>query len=226
MRRNIQYGVQFVGYSAELVVLTAGVTVHYGTLDFVSGSIQYGVQFVGYSAEFVVLKAGVTVHYGTLDFVSGSMILKASEGWITVPKLDDLGKAVRSLPRRADQLRELVKQKALETNDQFIEFEDKADIHIKHGADVDVFCSELAERFVEIKRLLKQAEKLGRTITRRPYSEYIDEIARTGIARVEVHGFGLFVGGKLSFYPKRRTALVKEESPNQYLIQELDPTST
>jgi hypothetical protein len=192
-------------------------------------NIQYGVRFVGYSARFVVLKDVAEVDYGMLDFVSGSVVLKANQGWITVPKLNDLGKAIASLPTRADRLKELVKQEAVETKGPVIEFEaDKADIYIyiKHGADVDVFCSELAERFAEIKGFLKQAEKFGRTIKRRPYSEYIDEIERTGIARVEGHGFGLFVGGKLSFYPEPRTALVKAESPNQYRIQELDPTST
>ena len=43
----------------------------------------------------------------------------------------------------------------------------------------------------------------------RPYDEYIDEIGKTGLCRVEAFGFGLYVDGTLIFYPNYQVALVK-----------------
>ena len=45
-------------------------------------------------------------------------------------------------------------------------------------------------RFLEIEQVLEQAEKIGSEIKRRPYSEYIDGIEKTGCCQVEVHGIG------------------------------------
>ena len=59
----------------------------------------------------------------------------------------------------------------------------------------------MTQRFKKVQQVLEQAEEMGLHIKRRPYSEYIDEIARTGIARVEAFGFALFIEGKLIFRP-------------------------
>ena len=65
------------------------------------------------------------------------------------------------------------------------------------------------KRFAEIERVLEQAEQIGIAIERRPYAEYIDEIERTGLCRVEAYGFALLIDGKLRFRPDRSTGLVR-----------------
>ena len=54
-------------------------------------------------------------------------------------------------------------------------------------------------RFLEIEQVLEQTEKIGSEIKRRPYSEYIDGIEKTGRCQVEVHGIALYVDGRLDF---------------------------
>jgi hypothetical protein len=56
---------------------------------------------------------------------------------------------------------------------------------------------------------LEQAEKVGSQIERLPCDAYIDEIAKTGFARVVSYGDAFFVDGELTYLPERRTALVK-----------------
>jgi hypothetical protein len=55
---------------------------------------------------------------------------------------------------------------------------------------------------------LEQAQIVGLQI-KRPYSDYIDEIERTSIARVSLHGVGVFNDGKVEFHPLNATTLVE-----------------
>jgi hypothetical protein len=71
------------------------------------------------------------------------------------------------------------------------------------------FIRQITKRFLEIEAVLEQAEPVGSRIKRRPYDEYIDEIGKTGLCRVEAFGFGLYVDGTLIFYPNYQVALVK-----------------
>jgi hypothetical protein len=61
----------------------------------------------------------------------------------------------------------------------------------------------------QFKDVLEQAKRIGERIIRRPYSEYIDEIAQTGLARIVAYGFALYVDEKLEFHPRRKTMLVQ-----------------
>jgi hypothetical protein len=90
------------------------------------------------------------------------------------------------------------------------------------GTVINRFIRQLTERFIEIERVLEQAEEIGLRIKRRPYSEYLDEIAKTGISRLEGHGFGLFFDGRLIFYQSYKAVLVKERGPNLFQVFPLD----
>jgi hypothetical protein len=71
--------------------------------------------------------------------------------------------------------------------------------------------------------VLEQAELVGSRIKRRPYGEYIDEIGKTGLCRLEAFGFGLYLDGKLTFYPNYQVALVKPVGANVFEVHALDP---
>ncbi len=95
-------------------------------------------------------------------------------------------------------------------------------VSVAPGTDIKRFIRQVTERFTEIEQVLEQAEEIGLGIKRRPYSEYIDEIAETGMCRVEGHGFGLFVDGKLLFYPNHQVALVRKAGENTFEMHSLD----
>src|SRR5262249_53878654 len=103
----------------------------------------------------------------------------------------------------------------------------ESEVWVAPGTDVYRFIRQIFQRFIEVERLLEQAEQIGSRIKRRPYSEYIDEIERTGRCRVEAHGFGLFVDGRLIFYPDYKVFFVnKTEQPNTFEIHPLEPKTT
>jgi hypothetical protein len=164
---------------------------------------RYGVKFVGYSAEVIARKNGRDVEYAMLDFVSGAASMHAHGGWVIVPKRIDLKPFLESLPKLANELQEaLLRQRNGESSQQAIGVPER-------GVADDMVSVSFGPNTIEIERVLEQAEEIGLRIKRRPYSEYIDEIAKTGIARVEGHGFGLFFDGRLIFYPSYQAVLVK-----------------
>ena len=63
--------------------------------------------------------------------------------------------------------------------------------------------------------VLDQAEEIGSEIERLPYGDYLDDIAKTGTACVVSYGDAFFVDGKLTYYPERRTVLVKPRGDGQ-----------
>jgi hypothetical protein len=89
--------------------------------------------------------------------------------------------------------------------------------------DVRKFIRQITKRFLEIEAVLEQAELVGSRIKRRPYGEYIDEIRKTGLCRLEAFGFGLYLDGKLTFYPNYQVALVKPVGANVFEVHALDP---
>ena len=96
------------------------------------------------------------------------------------------------------------------------------DVSVAPGTVINRFIRQLTQQFIEIERVLEQAEEIGLRIKRRPHSEYLDEIANTRIPRVEVHGVALFLDGRLTFYPRHQVALVKQHGPNLFRICPLD----
>jgi hypothetical protein len=197
---------------------------------------RYGVKFVGYSADVIARKNGRDVEYAGLDFVSGAASMCADGGWVTVLKHIDLKPFLASLPKLANKLQEaLLRQRNGESSQQATgalergAAEDMVSVSfgpnivsVAPGTAINRFIRQLTKRFIEIERVLEQAEEIGLRIKRRPYSEYIDQIAKTGICRVEVHGYALFFGGRLIFYPSYQAVLVKERGPNLFQIFPLD----
>jgi hypothetical protein len=198
---------------------------------------RYGVKFVGYSAEVIARKNGRDVEYVMLDFVSGAALMHADGGWVTVPKRIDLKPFLESLPSLANELQEaLLRQRNGELLQQATGVPERTEaaddmvsvsfgpntVSVAPGTVINRFIRQLTKRFIEIERVLEQTEEIGLRIRRRPYSEYLDEIAKTGIARVEGHGFGLFFDGRLIFYPSYQAVLVKEHGPNLFQVFPLD----
>jgi hypothetical protein len=78
-------------------------------------------------------------------------------------------------------------------------------ISIGPATDIARFIRQITDRHAEIERMLEEVQRVGYAIERRPYADYIDEIERTGVNRVVLYGFGVFVDGRLSFHPERST---------------------
>jgi hypothetical protein len=95
-------------------------------------------------------------------------------------------------------------------------------VSVAPGTVINRFIRQLTKRFIEVERVLEQAEEIGLRIRRRPYSEYLDGIAKTGICRVESHGFALFVDGRLIFNPSYQVVFVKQQGPNLFQCFPLD----
>jgi hypothetical protein len=152
---------------------------------------DYGVRFVGYSAEVAAWRGnGPQKNYAALDFVSGAASIYADEGFVLACNRGELAGLVSTLPE---------KMKAQVLPQGIHLYPDRPNIS------KDRFVRQITRRFVNIEHLLEQAEEIGRTIKRRPYSEYIDEIAATGCARVEHHASGLQGRGKLVFRVSSRS---------------------
>jgi hypothetical protein len=191
--------------------------------------VQYGVKFVGYSAD--VIKKGCESAYATLDFVTGHASVHADQGWVS-SKRADLGPFVRSLPKLITELQQRLCQRsnepALARGGEMVRISCGENEKICAAPEVDVrkFIRQVTKRFLEIEAVLEQADRVGSRIKRRPYSEYIDEIGKTGVCRVEVHGTGLYVNGKLIFYPDYQVLFVKphlDGAPNEFWVA-LDAT--
>jgi hypothetical protein len=58
-------------------------------------------------------------------------------------------------------------------------------VSVAHGTVINRFIRQLTKRFIEIERVLEHAEEIGITDKASAYSEYLDEIAKTTISRVE-----------------------------------------
>jgi hypothetical protein len=205
---------------------------------------KYGVQFIGYSADIVARKKGGDVNYAKLDFVSRFASLNAGGGLVMAR---DLGPFVNDLPKIVVELEELLKELASSlggkacrgpysvslmpeqlSGARWIEITisseaEICEIHIPQGVHFRQFIRNVVKRFAEVEPVMEQAEIIGNSINRRPYEEYIKEIAETGLARVEYYGFALFIDGHLRLFPERRTALVQSQDDNTtFLVRPLE----
>jgi hypothetical protein len=167
-------------------------------------NVRYGVKFVGYSAD--VHRKGCEAAYATLDFITGLASVHADEGWVSA-KRADLGPFVKNLPKLATELQQLLCRRSELALKEGADFSlGSKMVTLSYGEDkicaapdtnVRKFIRQITKRFLEIEAVLEQAELVGSRIKRRPYDEYIDEIGKTGVCRVEAFGFGLYVDGKL-----------------------------
>jgi hypothetical protein len=168
---------------------------------------DYAVRFIGYSARIIARKGNA--EYATLDFVSGAATLFASQGHLLAPERSALSSAVADLPSCLDELKSLIKSVSPDSAEHRVLRREEVDICIDQGADVERFVSQVARRYRGMELVLDQAEEVGSEIERLPYEDYLDDIAKTGTARVVSYGDAFFVDGKLRYYPERRTVLVK-----------------
>jgi hypothetical protein len=196
--------------------------------------LRFGIKFVGYAAYVIALKGPLErpeeLDYAILDFVSGGALLHGDEGFVSVPKRSDLAPFVSSLRPQIDFLltqQEAARGTALNRID--VSFGANK-ISFEPAADLQCLVAQLEERGRAVRKVLKEVERVGAAIVRRPYDEYIDELSKTGFARVEGYGFGLFENGKLYFRSERRAVLVRPTNGNDafqvYPINEaVDPVS-
>jgi hypothetical protein len=184
-------------------------------------SLQLGVKFVGYRAMIVALENGTTeVNYAFLDFVTGSVTLVARNAMAYASTLSELVPFVASLPRQARHLRNMQNQSTSRFTD--VEFGGNK-VSIETNANVTQAIRDLLKRCSIIEDVLRQAHYVGKQIQRRPYEEYVAEIAATGVCRVVSHGWGLFENGKLSFYAEWREALVRSVDANTMSVKPVTP---
>ena len=173
---------------------------------------KYGVQFVGYSAKVIARKYGRQVDYAMLDFAGGGTSIHVEGGLVMVPKRTELAPFLKILPTLATELKDRLRERERETADPLERRSLSCGpntVLIPLGTEINSFIRQVTKRFSEIEKVLEQAEEIGLRIKRRPYSEYTEEFRRTGICRVEAHGFALSVHGKLIFYPEYQVALVR-----------------
>ena len=179
---------------------------------------DFAVRFVGYSADVIARKGNTT--YAKLDFVAEMVALFADEGWLSVPKRSDLAAFIADLPSRIDKLKASVNSATPPNDRDCVNAQcGENEIWLNRRADIDGFVRQITRRYRQIELILEQAEKVGSRINRPPYSDYLDEIARTGISRVVFYGDALFIDGKLLFRPEHQTLLVKPtENERTFLI--------
>ena len=202
---------------------------------------KYGVQFIGYSAHVIAReKYGREVDYAMLDFVSGATSMHADGGWVMVPKRIDVEPFLKNLPKLANDLEDRLRQRGGELSQKAAGLPEPTvlagdminlsygpnTVSVAAGTEINRFIRQVTKRFTEIEQVLEQAEKIGLRIKRRPYSEYIDEIGKTGISRVEAFGFALFVDGTLIFHPNYQVLLARPTTAraDTFEVQPLDPS--
>jgi hypothetical protein len=168
---------------------------------------DYALRFIGYSAYIMARKRNA--QYASLDFISGTAALFADGGFLIAPNRPALSSAVADLPSCIDELKLLVNSVSPDSNGHWAELRrGEVGISVTRGANVERIVSQLARRYRAIEPILEQAERVGSEIKRLPYDDYIDEIAKTGFARVVSYGDAFFVDGKLAYCPERRTVLM------------------
>jgi hypothetical protein len=196
--------------------------------------IKCAVRYVGYSAYVIVRKYTREVQYATLDFVSGAVLISVDDrGFVMVPKRVDLEPLLTELPKLADELQNLVRQREAELLQQATSLSERTvgairvpfgrnQVTVYPGTEMTRFIQQITQRVKGIKLVLKQAEEIGLGINRRPYSEYINGIAKTGLSRVEYHGDAYFVDGRLIFYPDYKVAFMRQKGENLFEGYSLD----
>jgi hypothetical protein len=172
-----------------------------------SASQQYVVTFIGYSAH---VTDGRNI-CATLDFVCGSVSVHANGGHVMACNRAELAALVKNLPDDAGAPEQVFRSARKEVaGPRSVSTKDSETISL--GNDQDIICipadmhpkaffQEITKRYFEIEGLLEQAEQIGSGIKRRPYTEHIDELAEIGVCRVEIHGYGRLLDGKLVFVP-------------------------
>jgi hypothetical protein len=174
---------------------------------------DYGVKFVGYSADVIARKDGREVDYARLDFASGAASMYADGGRVVASKRGDLEPFLKSLPNLVNAIQVLQATGPTVAAGGVISLSrGLATISVRPDTEINRFVREVTKRFAEIEQVLEQAENIGLSIRRQPYNQYINEIAKTGISRVECHGLGLFVDGRLIFYPNYQVVFVRPAS--------------
>ena len=173
-----------------------------------------------------------------LDFVTGGAYLHADCGWVTASNRIELGPFLNSISGRADDIQKLLCQAPASALGQRVGFDaitgtagdmvtlsfNENSMSVRRNADVNKFIRQLEKRFIEIEQVLEQAEEIGSSINRRPYCDFINEIADTDLALVEVHGFGFFIDGKLRFQLSSEVLLVRQREPGRF-VHEFDPSA-
>jgi hypothetical protein len=184
--------------------------------------VKYAVQVVGYSAR--VLKKGRQDELAMLDFISGCTSLHSDDGWVGARDRIHLASLVESIPELASELRQTMLhdrqekeervQSKIATASWVTLARGEYELHLSRGADVDKFCRQITTCFLEVRDILEQAEKIGTGIKRRPYMEYIDGIAQSGVAAVEYFGLAELVEGRLIFHPDYDVLFIKQPTPD------------
>jgi hypothetical protein len=162
--------------------------------------MKFYVKFIGYGAQIVT---GRGVECARLDFVTGITHLQISGGYIRASNRQELSCFVTSLSTYLQEIKN--RPKAPHRNGYMEWTFGDSEIGLIPDANAEKILRKFQVLFCKIKSVLEQAEIMGLQIERRPYSEFIEEIESTGIARIEVHGVGVFKNGKLVSFQSLNT---------------------
>lgn len=224
MPGKARYVVKFVGYSAYVFARKYGREIDYAQLDFEGGGVTIradrGWAMVPKRTEVApFLKALPELAQELRDLVQGA----AHPPQESLSQASAVGDELLDLFQRVAHAQTL--GQPLVAGDMLFIPHGQNMLCVASGTDMSRFIRQITKRFTEIEQVLDQAEQIGSRINRRPYSEYVDEIGRTGRAAVECHGVALFVGGKLVFYPDHQIAFGKQTGPKSLELYLPDPKS-
>jgi len=142
MGHKPRYGVQFVGYSARVIIRKYGPVRQCAYLDFVTGK------------AFVHAECG------------------AEFGWVTSMRLDLLGPFVKKLPQYARELEQhLAQLSTTDSQMMTLSCGESDKIYVSPRMNVNKFIRQITKRFLEIELVLEQAQQVGSRINRRPYRD-------------------------------------------------------
>jgi hypothetical protein len=180
--------------------------------------MEYHVKFIGYIGLIVTRKE---IIHAALDFVTGSTQLDCKGGSVVVPTRRELAPFVASLPTYLHELNDRRNRNTARGKSREITAGHGASgIHLAQGADPRQVIRVLQARLRQIEPVLEQTDIIGSQIGRKPYLEYMDEIRQTGVARVPLHGLGIFKDGKLVFHPANLSVAIKptEGKTNYHIL--------
>src|SRR5271167_2850500 len=155
MRSNPKYGVQFVGYSAQVLSRKKDRDVKYAYLDFVTGSTSLEAEGGRIDARDLS-----PVVYGLPSIVG---------------ELEELLKESASAPDGQvcrGPYSAMMPERLSGDRDILIVLPNGAEIRFTLGFNFRLFIRNAVKRFAKVERVIVQAKIIGNSINRRSYDEY------------------------------------------------------
>jgi hypothetical protein len=156
--------------------------------------MEYYAKFIDYRAEIVTRRE---VMHALMDFESGETTIFGSAGDLVARSSAELTPALDLLQGQRDEIVSKLQKDREEPRCQ-IELEaGRASLSIPRAGEAGRMIEQLLDRCRRLKSVIGEADKIGRTIERQPYSQYLLDFKTTGFRLVTLHSVASFKGGKL-----------------------------